>query len=428
LADWLTAAMPQEPAQIGDDMGSRTGVGSTGSQPNKRKKQRSLFGTLVRVAAWIVVVGALLFVAAGFYYSGEIRDGALLPAESYDNDYDLSISDVSGDRISITDTGSDGQIGEPGPEGIEWEDGYVTTSDLIASGKTDSGDRTDVRQMIAPDLAPEVGTAARLDSFTFAGDPDQAFGIPFETVRYRSDIDSFPAWYIEGGSDTWAIFVHGRNADLTESLRIIPILHALDYPILVIHYRNDPGETKDPSGYHQFGATEWVDIAGAVRYAEANGSTSHILVGYSMGGAIVTSYLTQSPLRNRTLAAILDSPVFDFEATVDFQAAHTELPLIGVTIPQELTTFAKWIASWRFDIDWEATDYIAKSPELHAPMLVFHGTNDTLVPLATSETMARLRPEITTLIETDASHTKSWNVGPEAYASAITEFLAEQSG
>jgi pimeloyl-ACP methyl ester carboxylesterase len=425
--DRLTAAIPRRPTRIGEEMGTRTGVGSTGSQPTKRKKQRSLFGTLVRVAAWIVVVAALLFVVAGFYYSGEIRDGALLPAESYDHDYDLSISAVSGDRISITDTGSDGQIGEPGQEGIEWAAGYVTTSDLISSTESDSGDRTDVRQMVEGSTAPAVGTAARLDSFTFAGDPEQAFGIPFETVRYRSDIDSFPAWYIDGSSDTWAIFVHGRNADLTESLRIIPILHALDYPILVIHYRNDPGETKDPSGYHQFGATEWVDVAGAVRYAEANGSTSHVLVGYSMGGAIVSSYLTQSPLRNRTLAAILDSPIFDFEATVDFQAAHTELPLIGVTIPEQLTTFAKWIASWRFDIDWEETNYIAKSPELHAPMLVLHGADDTSVPLATSKIMARLRPEITTLVETDASHTRSWNEEPEAYAIAITEFLAEHT-
>jgi pimeloyl-ACP methyl ester carboxylesterase len=61
-------------------------------------------------------------------------------------------------------------------------------------------------------------------------------------------------------------------------------------------------------------------------------------------------------------------------------------------------------------------------------MLVFHGTNDTSVPLATSKIMARLRPEITTLIETDASHTRSWNEEPEAYATAITEFLDQHAG
>ena len=168
-------------------MGTRTGAGRAQSPPKARKKPRSLFGMLVRTASVLVIIAALLFLAAGFYYSGEIRDGALLPAESYDHDYELAISAVAGDRISITDTGSDGQIGEPGPEGIEWAAGYATTSELISSDRTESGDRTDVREIAEGGSAPAVGTAARLDSFTFPGDPEQAFGIPFETVRYRSE-------------------------------------------------------------------------------------------------------------------------------------------------------------------------------------------------------------------------------------------------
>jgi pimeloyl-ACP methyl ester carboxylesterase len=409
-------------------MGKRSQAGKTTSQPTPRKKQRSLLGTFVRIAAWIVIVGALLFVVAGFYYSGEIRDKGLVPAESYDNEYTLSISDVSGDRISITDTGSDDQIGQPGFEGIEWENGYVTTSRLVSTASADSGDRTDTRQMVEGGSAPSVGTDARLDSYAFTGDPQQAFGIPFETTRYVSDIDSFPAWFIDGSSDTWAIFVHGKGADLTESLRMIPILHNLGYPILVIHYRNDPGETMDPSGFYQYGATEWVDVASAVRYAEDNGSTGHILVGYSMGGAIVTSFLTESPLRNRTVAAILDSPVFSFEASVDFQGSQTELPIIGVAIPDELTRLAKWIAGWRFDINWDEMNYLNRAGELHAPTLIFHGRNDPSVPIATSEIMTRLRPDVMTLIPTSAVHTRSWNDAPDEYEALIVDFLAENAG
>ena len=406
----------------------RSGAASTTSQPRHRKKQRSIFGMFVRIAAFIVIIGALVFVVAGFYYSGEIRDGGLTPSTSYDHEYLLSISDVSGDLISVTDTGSNDQIGQPGFEGVEWSGGYITTSKLVSTTSTGSGDRIDVRQMVEGSIAPAEGTDARLDSYVFAQDPESAFGIPFETVRYTSDIDSFPAWFIDGSSDTWAIFVHGKGADLTESLRMIPILHALDLPILVINYRNDPGETADPSGYYQYGTTEWVDVASAVRYAEANGSTDHILVGYSMGGAIVTSFLTESPLRNRTRAAILDSPVFSFEATVDFQAANTDLPLIGVAVPDELTSFAKWIAGWRFDIDWDAMNYLNKAGELHAPTLIIHGRNDPSVPIATSETMAQLRPQIMTLIETDAVHTRSWNESPEDYEASIVAFLSEIAG
>ena len=409
-------------------MGKRTGAGQAPSQPKTRKQPRSPVAVLVRVTAWIVVVGALLFVAGGFYYSNEIRDGALIPPESYDHEFDLSITAVAGGRVTITDTGSSDQMGQPGVQGIEWEDGYVTTDELVSSTETESGDRTDIRTIVEGGTAPIVGTDVRLDPYSFPVDPNEAFGIPFETVRYNSDIDSFPAWFIEGGSTTWAIIVHGKGADLTEALRTIPILNALDIPILVIHYRNDPGSAQDPSGYHQFGATEWKEVHAAVLYAEENGSADHILVGYSMGGAIVTSYLTQSPLRNRTRAVILDSPALDFEATIDYQASQTDLPLIGTPIPDSLSSFAKWIASWRFDIDWDETNYLAKTGELHAPMLIFHGSADTSVPLATSQRMAQLRPDITTLVETEASHVRSWNESPEEYKSAIVDFLIENSG
>ncbi len=409
-------------------MGKRTGAGRQGSQPKPRKKQRSLYGILWRSVLSAVAIGAFLFGVTGFYYSGQIRDGALVPVESYDMQYDLEITDVSGVRVSITDTGSDGQIGQPGIEGIAWESGYIQTSRLVSSTEADNGDRADVRVVEEGASVPPVGTAVRLDADAFAGDPEQAFGIPFETVRYTSNIDSFPAWYIEGGSPTWAIIVHGKGADLTESLRIIPILHALDYPILVIHYRNDPGETKDPSGYHQFGATEWVDLSAAVVYAEDNGSQNHLLVGYSMGGAIVTSYLTKSPLRNRTRGAILDSPSLSLEAVVDFQAGNTKLPLVGIDLPTPLTGFAKWIAGWRFDINWDETNYLAQSNELHAPMLIFHGTNDESVPLASSQQLANLRPDIVTLVTTEASHVRSWNESPGDYRRAIIEFLLANPG
>lgn len=319
-------------------------------------------------------------------------------------------------------------MGEPGVEGIAWDRGYVTTSELVSSTEADSGDLTDVRTMVEDGIAPPVGTEVRLDSYAYPGDPEQAFGIPFETVRYNSDIDSFPAWYIDGSSSTWVVIVHGKGAELAESLRIIPTLHALNFPILVINYRNDPGTTMDPSGYYQFGATEWVDLHAAVLYAEENGSKEHILVGYSMGGAIVTSYLSQSSLRNRTRAAILDSPVLSLEATIDFQAENSSLPVIGTAIPEQLSTFSKWIASWRFDIDWDETNYLARTGELHTPMLIFHGSADTSVPLATSQRMQQLRPDITTLVETEASHVRSWNESPEDYEAAILEFLTLNPG
>lgn len=383
---------------------------------------------LLRFISAVVVAGAALLLLGGFYFSGELREGALEPATATDPVYDLEITKVTADSVAIVAAVSSGQIGELGVEGIAWDGGYLQATEFVSSSEGDSGLRTDLRITDSDGTVPPVGTAVRLDLFAYPGDPQQAFGIPFETVIYTSDVGSFPAWFIPGGSDTWAIIVHGKGADLREALRIVPTLHALDFPILVIHYRNDPGVARDPSGYHRFGETEWIDLAAAVRYAEENGATQHLLVGYSMGGAIVTSYLTQSPLRNRTRGAILDSPALSFEAIVDFQAAQTEIPFTSMKLPGVVTALAKQISSWRFDIDWAATDYLAKSNELHTPMLIFHGTGDTSVPYETSAEMARLRPDIVTLVTTEADHTRSWNESPDDYRHAIIEFLATHRG
>ncbi|NHZ70732.1 MAG: alpha/beta fold hydrolase [Proteobacteria bacterium] len=406
-------------------MGRRPNPGVVANGPLPRKKFRTPLGAFMRLVGIVAGVLLVLFLVGGFYFSNVIRDDALTPPTDEEIDYSLEV--VSTNPASVTVRGPDDhdQLDQQGIQGLVWADGYITTTELESSTGS-GGNRTDVRTLAVDGSAPEVGTAVDLDSFAFDGDPLSAFGIEYETVTYssESDVGSFPAWFIPGSSDTWAIVVHGKGASLEESLRVIPILNDLGYPVLVINYRNDVGEGRDPSGYHRYGETEWVDLAAAVTYAQENGATEHILFGYSMGGAVVTSYLTQSPLRNFTKAAILDSPVLSFEKTLDFQASRTNLPLLPITVPGPLTQLAKWISAWRFDINWSATDYLAQTNELHAPMLIFHGTQDTSVPYATSAEMAEIRPDIVTLVTTEANHVRSWNVDPEAYATAIEEFLA----
>ncbi len=404
-------------------MGRRTGRGTPPAEPLPRKKQRTLLGSIVRVAAIVVAVLAVLIAVSGFYFSGVLADGALVPPRSTEPVYDLEVVGVNPPGIiSIKGSADDDRLGRVGVEGIEWDGGYVQSPEIAATKRVD-GDRIDDR-VVDPDAdLPPYKSMVALDPFAYDGDPLSALGIDFEEVVYSSDVGNFPAWFIPGSKDTWVIIVHGKGASREEGLRAIPVLSDLGYPIMVISYRNDVGEIRDPSGYHRYGETEWVDLAAAVAYAQENGAKEHILFGYSMGGAIVTSYLTQSPLRNFTKAAILDSPVLDFEAAVDFQASQRNLPLLPVKIPGVVTQVAKWIASWRYDVDWDATDYLSQTANIHAPMLIFHGTDDTSVPYATSAELAERRPDIVTLVTTRAGHTRSWNVDPDAYESAIREFL-----
>ncbi len=404
---------------MGGHVGKRTSQTSTAHQPRTRANQRSLIVRLLRALAIVVGVLAVVYLAAAWYFSGEIESGALAPPTDYEPSYDWEVT-ASGGSISLLGTEGTDQAGEAGLSGIRWDGGSGQSSGLVSSTEGDDG-FVDVRSMETGSAVPPVGTDVNVDFYYWHGTPLETIGVPFTEVEYRSDVGNFPAWYIAGDTDTWAIVVHGKGGTRDEATRMIPALVDRGYHILIITYRNDVGEARDPSGRFTYGASDWYDIDQAVDYAEQNGADRHVLVGYSYAGSMIASYLVKD--LNDTSAVILDSPVLSFSDTVDFRASRSNLPLLPFKVPQLLTDGAKWIASWRFDIDWDATNYLLQTNRMHPPMLIFHGSNDISVPIETSRELADLRDDIVTFIETDAGHTRSWNVGPDSYEAAVSDFL-----
>ncbi len=80
-------------------------------------------------------------------------------------------------------------------------------------------------------------------------------------------------------------------------------------------------------------------------YSIEHGAEDLILVGYSMGGAIVVNFLYRSPLADKVLGVILDAPMINFSNTVELGASERGLP-------GPLVAVARSIASQRFGIDW----------------------------------------------------------------------------
>src|SRR4029450_13804318 len=71
------------------------------------------------------------------------------------------------------------------------------------------------------------------------------------------------------------------------------------------------------------------------------------LAGYSMGGAVVTSFLLESPLAVRVRGVILDAPALDLGTVIDNGAPDRQLPILGTPVPPALTEVAKGIAGLR---------------------------------------------------------------------------------
>jgi hypothetical protein len=120
--------------------------------------------------------------------------------------------------------------------------------------------------------------------------------------------------------------------------------------------------------------------------------------------------------------------MLDFGRSVDLGASRQRLPLVGLPLPQSLTAVAKWIASWRYRVDWGSLDYLHRAGKLQAPILLFHGTADTRVPVATSDQLARLARDVAYVRVAGADHLDAWNLEPARYDRAVQAFVERVLG
>jgi uncharacterized protein len=92
-------------------------------------------------------------------------------------------------------------------------------------------------------------------------------------------------------------------------------------------------------------------------------------------------------------------------------------------VPAPLTA-AKAIAGFRYHLDWDGLDYTGRAARLTTPVLLFHGTADPRIPVATSQAFARARPDLVTFVPVEAAgHVKSWNLDRAGYERAARAFL-----
>ena len=261
------------------------------------------------------------------------------------------------------------------------------------------------------------GDRVRLDSFAFDGDPLTAHGLAFEEVRFTSALGEFPAWFVPGQRDTWAVMTHGKGADRRETLRLLPVLAQLGIPSLAITYRNDEGCPPAPGGLYTYGRDEWEELDGAVRYAIDRGARKILVVGYSMGGAISLAFMGRSSLASHVAALVLDAPMIDLSRTVEHGARRSGIPTAVLPISNR-------IAARRNGFDWHDFDHFGTACGLSVPVLLFHGDADPTVPVATSDALAAARPDIVRYVRlTGVAHVRAWNRDPGNYSQAATGFL-----
>jgi alpha-beta hydrolase superfamily lysophospholipase len=359
---------------------------------------------------WLLAAGAALIAVllVGAAVSWHFSDLVLVPDHSPWSE-GVDVESVAPGRISLARSEA---TERPGYYGLVWQAGHAIAGPIVSEGATTVTRRlSDVRGYLVP------GLHAGFDSSVYSGDPRETRGLPFRPVSVPDALGPMPAWLIPAKAPTWAIVVHGINDDREVGLRIAPALRRAGLTSLLISYRDDLGAPDSPDGLHHQGQTEWEDLAAAARYALHNGARHLVLIGYSMGGALVSQFMERSPLSDRVAALVLDAPALDWKSILEFNAERMGLPGFAA-LPVE------WAIDARIGVNWGSLDALKHPEDFRLPILLFHGTEDHVVPISTSDDFAAELPRWVTYYRVPrAGHTQSWNVNPSLYEQRLRTFL-----
>ncbi len=302
---------------------------------------------------------------------------------------------------------------QPGTWALQWENGYGWVGRVL-----DTSGAGVVREFHAVVGAPPANGWASLRGVSRSADPKSMLGLDYRTVTVAGPLGDYPAWFVPGRDSTWVIYVHGLAANRAEGLRTLGVLAARRLPGLLVTYRNDAGAPPSPDGLYHLGATEWEDLDAAARFALAHGARRLVLSGYSMGGQIVMQFMSRSAMAARVIGVMLESPVLDWGATLDYRADVLKIPRFE-------TWLGKHAAAARAGLDWNDLDRVAHVRGITTPMLVFHGLHDRFTPEWRSEALARALPGRVTLVRVEGgNHVEAWNVDPRRYASHVNAWFA----
>lgn len=350
----------------------------------------------------LVLVLALAAGAAGWYYADE-----LLLVNRSEPERPLEVVAVTDDSVTLR-----GEPPEDAPiTGLEWDGGYARVAAELSRDGT-----TVERELIPYPDVPDVGAPARLHFYASPPDLASVTELPVEEIGLDAELGELPATYVAGGSDRWVIFVHGRGGTRAEAFRLLPAVSELGHPVMAISYRNDEDAPADPDGEYGLGWTESADVEAAVDYALGQGAADVVLVGYSMGGAVVGNYLRTAG-DEHVAGVVYDSPVLSWTDTLDYEAGNRGLPTF-------LTPLAAAAVRVRTGVSFAELDQVRRADELSVPVLLFHGTGDRTVPVTSSDAFAAARPDLVTYVRPEGvGHVQAWNADPAAYEAHVADFL-----
>lgn len=375
----------------------------------------SVVGALALVGAAAVATAALSVVVAR---------KVIIPPSRREEDVAIRSVDLDAGLI-VLDSTPDSRLRGEYSFWFTRESGHARLGEIVATTPT-----TVTRRILGVDRGDLVAARrGRLTGWFYLSPAD--LGVPYDDVAIATPLGDAPAWLVppESGEPgrRWAIHVHGRAVRRPETLRAVPIFRAAGFTSLVVSYRNDGEAPRSDDFRYALGDREWLDVDAAMSYAVDHGAREIVLVGWSMGGATVLQALTRSVHRDKIIGVILESPVVDWIAALDFQVKLRRLPVLVRTFIVLLFKhpWGRVFTGLAEPLDIDRLDFVTRARELDRPMLILHSDDDGFVPSTASRALAVARPDIVSYEAFEvARHTKLWNYDRARWEGAIRDWIA----
>jgi fermentation-respiration switch protein FrsA (DUF1100 family) len=373
-------------------------------QTIKERKGRIMSMYFMLVFLVIVLFACIVMFSICWYSSSR-----LLRRTSGSTSFNILVTAIDAQTITLQRTR---QTARSGVFGIQGTQGQAIVGPLLSLDT-----KTVTRQLIESRGTLSPRTKVAWNTTVYAGELRDHLKLMISEVSIPSPLGEMPAWFVPGTLNTWAILVHGSTGTRQQGLRAFQTLANLGLPILDITYRNDEEAPSSPDGLSHLGDMDWEDLEAGVTYALAHGAQRLLLYGWSLGGTIVSVFLSRSSSASHVVAAILDSPILDWHATLDCLAKKNALPSFVARVTER-------IIAMRTGITFDTLNLLNQTQN-HVPILLFHGENDTTAPTTISETFASASPMVRYHCIPEAEHTQCWNANPEKYETELRSFLRE---
>lgn len=385
---------------------------------------RSTFAKSVRTAAVAAAVLGLAAGAGAVLIMTRVARTVVTPVRKRPQNQSIREVDEDAGTVTLRET-PDSSV--PGRYGLWFaeEAGYAKIGGVISR---EGGSVTRTLESVAfGALRPGRG---RISGYYYL-EPSE-LGLPVQSVIIDTELGEAPAWLFppepEADTGRWVIQVHGWGATRQEGLRGVRTFHEQGYTCLLASYRNDGDAPNSADRRYGLGGTEWHDIDAALRFAADNGATSIVLMGWSMGGAVVLQTITRSSSLDLLRGIILESPVIDWIDTLEYQARMLRLPdpITQGALRLIESTWGGPLTGQAAPIDLTSMNFVARAADLSLPTLILHSDDDGFVPSTASRALAEARSDIVTLVPfATALHTKLWNYDEERWSTSIAGWLEE---